>query len=51
MTIRTAIVTAALAVLVTRRSRGRPVYDAPRVLTQDVTVPPQGEVTLDFELT
>jgi hypothetical protein len=29
---------------------GRPVYDAPRVLTQDVTVPPKGEVTLDFEL-
>jgi hypothetical protein len=30
---------------------GRPVYDALRVLTQDVTVPPQGAVTLDFELT
>jgi len=29
---------------------GRPVYDAPRVLTQDVTVPAKGEVTLDFEL-
>jgi plastocyanin len=29
---------------------GRPVYDAPRVLSQEVTVPAEGEVAVDFEL-
>lgn len=29
---------------------GRPIYDAPRVLTQEVTVPAKGETTLDLEL-
>jgi plastocyanin len=29
---------------------GRPVYDAPRVLTHEVTIPARGEATLDFEL-
>ena len=29
---------------------GRPVYDPPRVLAQDVTVPPRGEVAVEFEL-
>lgn len=29
---------------------GRPIYDAPRVLTQEVTVPARGEATVDFEL-
>jgi plastocyanin len=29
---------------------GRPIYDAPRAVTQDVTVPPKGEVTINFEL-
>jgi plastocyanin len=29
---------------------GRPVYDAPRVLAQEVTVPPRGEVAVEFEL-
>jgi hypothetical protein len=29
---------------------GRPVYDAPRVLIQEVTIPAKGEVRLDFEI-
>jgi plastocyanin len=29
---------------------GRPLYDAPRVLSQEVTVPAEGEVAVDFEL-
>ena len=29
---------------------GRPVYDPPRVLAQEVTVPPRGEVAVEFEL-
>jgi plastocyanin len=29
---------------------GRPTYDAPRVLTREVTVPARGEATVDFEL-
>jgi plastocyanin len=29
---------------------GRPVYDPPRVLTREVTVPAKGEVGVDFEL-
>lgn len=29
---------------------GRPVYDPPRVLTQEVTVPAKGEVAVEFEL-
>jgi plastocyanin len=29
---------------------GRPLYDPPRVLTQEVTVPPRGEVAVEFEL-
>ena len=29
---------------------GRPLYDPPRVLAQDVTVPPRGEVAVEFEL-
>ncbi len=29
---------------------GRPVYDAPRVLTQEVTVPAKGEIAVEFEL-
>jgi plastocyanin len=29
---------------------GRPIYDSPRVLTQEVTVPPKGEVAVEFEL-
>jgi hypothetical protein len=29
---------------------GRPVYDAPRVLTQEITIPPKGEATVEFEL-
>jgi hypothetical protein len=37
--------------VVTGRDKdGRPVYDAPRLLTQEVTVPAKGEVTVDFEL-
>jgi plastocyanin len=33
-----------------RDKDGRPVHDAPRVLTQEVTIPPKGEVTIEFEL-
>jgi len=33
-----------------RDKDGRPAYDAPRLLTQEVTVPAKGEVTVDFEL-
>lgn len=29
---------------------GRPVYDPPRVLAQEVTVPPRGEAAVEFEL-
>jgi plastocyanin len=29
---------------------GRPLYDPPRVLAQEVTVPPRGEVAVEFEL-
>jgi plastocyanin len=29
---------------------GRPVYDAPRVLTQEVTIPARGEAAVEFEL-
>jgi plastocyanin len=29
---------------------GRPVYDAPRVLVQEITIPPKGEATVEFEL-
>lgn len=29
---------------------GRPLYDAPRVLTREVTIPPKGEAIIDFEL-
>jgi plastocyanin len=29
---------------------GRPLYDPPRVLAQEVTVPPKGEVAVEFEL-
>ncbi len=29
---------------------GRPLYDAPRTVTREVTVPPRGAVTVDFEL-
>lgn len=29
---------------------GRPLYDAPRVVTREVTVPAHGEVAVDFEL-
>jgi hypothetical protein len=29
---------------------GRPVYDAPRVLAQEVTVPARGEATVEFQL-
>ncbi len=29
---------------------GRPVYDAPRVLTQEVTIPAKAAATIDFEL-
>ena len=29
---------------------GRPVYDAPRVLAQEITIPPKGEATVEFEL-
>lgn len=29
---------------------GRPVYDAPRVLIQEVTIPAKGEARLDFEI-
>lgn len=29
---------------------GRPLYDSPRVLTQEVTVPAKGEVAVEFEL-
>ncbi|MGH7321744.1 MAG: carboxypeptidase regulatory-like domain-containing protein [Candidatus Rokuibacteriota bacterium] len=37
--------------LVTGRDKdGRPVYDAPRVVTREVTVPARGEVTVDFDL-
>jgi plastocyanin len=37
--------------VVTGRDKdGRPVYDAPRVLAREVTVPPRGEITVDFEL-
>jgi hypothetical protein len=28
---------------------GRPLYDPPRVLTQEVTVPAKGEVAVEFE--
>ncbi len=33
-----------------RDKDGRVVYDAPRVLSQDVTVPAKGQVTVDFDL-
>jgi plastocyanin len=33
-----------------RDKDGRPIYDAPRILTQEVMVPPKGEVTAEFEL-
>jgi hypothetical protein len=37
--------------LVTGKDKdGRPVYDPPRVLTQEVTVPAKGEVAVEFEL-
>ncbi len=37
--------------LVTGRDKdGRPVYDAPRVVTREVTVPARGEVTVDLDL-
>lgn len=37
--------------LVTGRDKdGRPVYDAPRILTQEVTIPARGEVSVEFEL-
>jgi hypothetical protein len=29
---------------------GRPLYDSPRVLTQEVTVPARGEIAIEFEL-
>jgi plastocyanin len=29
---------------------GRPLYDPPRLLAQEITIPPKGEATLDFEL-
>jgi plastocyanin len=29
---------------------GRPLHDPPRLLTQEITIPPKGEATLDFEL-
>jgi hypothetical protein len=29
---------------------GRPVYDVPRVLTQEITIPPKGEANVEFEL-
>jgi plastocyanin len=29
---------------------GRPVYDAPRVLGQEIAIPPKGEATVEFEL-
>jgi plastocyanin len=29
---------------------GRPLYDPPRLLTQEITIPPKGEATLDFDL-
>jgi uncharacterized protein (DUF983 family) len=37
-------------VLTGRDKDGRPVYDAPRVLTREVTVPARGEAAVDFEL-
>jgi plastocyanin len=37
--------------LVTGKDKdGRPLYDPPRVLAQEVTVPPRGEVAVEFEL-
>ena len=37
--------------LVTGKDKdGRPLYDPPRVLTQEVTVPARGEVAVEFEL-
>ena len=37
--------------VVTGRDKdGRPIYEPPRVLTHEVTVPPKGEVTVEFEL-
>ena len=37
--------------VVTGRDKdGRPLYDAPRVLTQEVTIPAKGEATIEFEL-
>lgn len=29
---------------------GRPLYDAPRVVVQEITIPPRGEATVEFEL-
>jgi len=29
---------------------GRPLHDPPRLLTQEITIPPKGEATLDFDL-
>jgi hypothetical protein len=29
---------------------GRPVYEEPRAMTREVTIPPRGTVTVDFEL-
>jgi hypothetical protein len=37
--------------LVTGKDKdGRPLCDLPRVLAQDVTVPPRGEVSVEFRL-
>jgi plastocyanin len=37
--------------VVTGRDKdGRPLHDPPRLLTQEITIPPKGEATLDFEL-
>jgi plastocyanin len=37
--------------LMTGRDKdGRPLYDAPRVLTQEVTIPARGEATIEFDL-
>jgi len=39
-----------VGVVTGRDKDGRPVYEPPRVLTQEVTIPAKGEAALDFEL-
>jgi hypothetical protein len=40
-----------VGVVTGRDKDGRPVYEPPRVLTQEVRIPAKGEAALDVELT